>query len=430
MSRARRPSVEGTRVGQLLVSVRALRGAGLLGAFSQAATFVALFLPVVFGLSDSLVTLVQATALAAIALHPAVLVCEARLPTVAEGERARRMLWSSFSALLVVVAAFELAGLVFLLNHLAAAEVLLAAGAVLLGQGLYTMRLAHLTRVLDLRQIMATRLLYGVAVLVTTLILCLVKASGPWFAVGNGLAFVLAVCTFSRADLRLSHMPSPMRHFGAEVRDALPLMGAYLLGGFSGQAGALSVGLVGPIAPAWAVACRIMGGFQTIGGQLVGPAVDVEVARSVQTREAPALRRAVNRGLVAGVVLVVLMVLGSVAALLWVGDADQLDSAESVALIVGVVGFAGANVVLSPIGRTLGMIGRARARVIWDIGRFLVLGAAVVALRDEHLLVALTVASLAATAVYIALVIRARRQVVRGPATDHAGVKEVINVTD
>lgn len=370
------------------------------GAFAQALTFANLFVPIVLGSQQQLVVLVQSTAVAAILVQTVTHAAPGRLPAIASPVEARQvrkfaLLTSGLTAGLIAVAALCVPAGTF-------SEVLWGGSLVLAGQALYTINIAELVRKYNYRGIMRARLAYAIPLIVMTTLACLLDLQALLLAAVAAVSFAVggivagAAAKRSNGDVGASRsvggQPSErgvlnvgVRAYFRELKAAAPLSLAYLLGGFSGQAGALAIPALGQVQAIWAALIRVMNGMQTVGSQFLAPKADIDLSRAVRgegTRSASAALRAaliMAVGLAAGAV-----VLGIAAVM--VSDPTDLFLLVDPALACALLGYVALNAGLSVIGRSLGIVGQHRARLLWEVLRVIALGTSLIFARGDVLL--------------------------------------------
>lgn len=398
-------------------SIQLVRGAQQVwpGVLAQTLTFANLFIPILLGAQEQLVALVQSTAIAAILVQTVTHAAPGRLPSIEDEIVAKRLRTAALISSALASACLAIVGITFTLIGSGAVSIWLGGAVVLAAQALYTIYVAELTRQFDYRGILVARLAYAILLVVLTTITCLLHAPGFWLAVGAAISFVaggLAALISARARLRsFASAPGrlrPREYFG-EVRVAGPLAFAYLLGGFSGQAGALALAGLGTFQPAWAVAVRIMNGMQTIGGQFLAPRADIDIAKTSRAEGGLSVSAALRKALLMCVVLAVGTLGLSAAALVYSGVYLR-DFADDAELVVALVGYAALTTGITVIGRTLGLIGSHRVRLVWEIARAISFGLVLVFARNESLLILLGIVGALSSVSYVLLCMRAARR--------------------
>lgn len=377
---------------------------------------MSVFLPVFWGLTDVIAFILQPLAIAMVVVNSATLMVAVRLPVERDDDSAGEIVGSG---LLCLVAASVFIALVGLgvgtgFGNSELVRIGLGAAMMTVAQGLYVVYVAHRTRSGDYAAIMRARLVYGVAIFTLTLLACILHLDGLLFIVGNAFAFVVAVVLglnrrgggrASRAALRRA---LTLRGLVRQIVASRTLSLSYILGGFASQAGALSIGFVGALQDAWALMLRISGGFSTIGLQLLGPAVDIRLARAIRDRAGRSHLAAVMwRGAVFGILLAASVLGTSVLAIAWTGAYYGNSTDEVVGMIVGGVGYVAVSAILSPISRSLGMIGPHRLRLVWDASRAALSLACIVLFSGPLLIIALGVVGITTCTLYLLLCWRA-----------------------
>lgn len=382
------------------------------GLLAQGLTFANLFIPILLGAQGQLVTLVQSTAIAAILVQTVTHAAPGRLPGLEDGGAARRLRASALASSLTVSFILATAGFILTVIGPGKISILLGGAVVLAAQAVYTIYVAELTRLYNYRAIMAARLAYALVLVTLTAIVCVLRYEGFWLAVAAGVAFLagggaaaLSARSSVRAD-RGARVRVRLADYIGELRTAAPLSLAYLLGGFSGQAGALALVGMGQFQAAWAVIVRMMNGMQTIGGQFLAPRADIEVARARRAEDEGALLRAVRRGMFVGLALSMATAVIAVAALIY-SDISSNAVLSEFEVLFALLGYAAATTGMTVLGRTLGLVGSHRTRLIWETIRGVAFGIVLLFVRGEYLLVALGVVGLASVASYVWLCLRA-----------------------
>ncbi|ACQ79217.1 hypothetical protein Bcav_0956 [Beutenbergia cavernae DSM 12333] len=381
---------------------------GALGVGSQGLTMLAALLPALVGQVDVLVGLVPLIAVAALVVPFVTLAVPMRMP-VATPDAAEAMR----RAAIRVALATGLVGLA--LAGVAAAGGAAWAGAVagvsvlVLGQSAYVVAQASFTTAGDYARLMRLRVGYASAVLVATVGCAALHVGPAVFAVGNGVAYALAALLLGagrggpfRGFSRSGTDPSAVRVL-AEARAGAPLAAAMSLSASASLLGALAVPAMGAFAPTWAVVTRVANGFETLGGHVVGPAVEVAFARARRRGDVPGMRRVALATAAAAAALAAVFV-GLTLAVLAVVDTSAGRGAASLSLALL---FYGALVVLAPLSRLWGMVGSARGRLAWDAGRAATAALVVLTLTGPALVAGLAVVAVGSLAVYLAGLSRA-----------------------
>ncbi|MCU1473162.1 hypothetical protein [Amnibacterium sp.] len=388
---------------------------------AQLLTLAALIVPVGFGLTSALPTVVLAAAIASILGYPATLGAVVRVPPMGSGAAGRVVLRRSVAALLVTTGAVTAGGLLAFSRTAALADLLLQVAMVLLGQGLFFLAQARSIAALDFASVARVRLLYGVGSVVLTVVACVVLRSPIALSAAAALAMTVAALCGLAARLPASTEVATAvpERLGRTLRDGLAVGCSLGFGNVATQAPALVLPMLGPLAPAWSLITRLGNGFLTVGGNIVGPAVAIRFSRALQRTDAADLRSAF------GLAVRLSLALGAAAVVVLAGAATvewRAVVAEPIgpwALAVGVVGFWGTQVALAPIGNLLPMVpGGARYRIAYDVTRVIVFLAPIAVVRDPALLLVIG----AAGAVLNLLFVLALRRVVVGfekPVVEH-----------
>ncbi|HEV7624581.1 MAG TPA: hypothetical protein VGO26_10610 [Amnibacterium sp.] len=383
---------------------------------AQMLTLAALVVPVGFGLTSALPTVVLAAAIASILGYPATLGAVVRVPPIGSGAAGRAVLRRSLAALLLTTGAVTAGALVADARTAALADVLLQVAMVLLGQGLFFLAQARSIAALDFASVARVRLLYGAGSVVLTVAACAVFRSALALSAASALAMTVAALWGLAARLPVSadgaaDGAAPPERLGRSLREGLAVGCSLGFGNVATQAPALVLPLLGPLAPAWSLITRLGNGFLTVGGNIVGPAVAIRFSRALQRTDAAELRSAF------GLAVRLSLALGGAAVIVLAGAATvewRAVVAEPIgpwALAAGVIGFWGTQVVLAPIGNLLPMVpGGARYRIAYDVSRVIAFLAPIALVRDPALLLVLG----AAGAVLNLLFVLALRRVVLG----------------
>ncbi|GAA4378991.1 hypothetical protein [Agromyces bauzanensis] len=414
MDEPRDPDTPGVRA--VARGVRRFVVAAREGIVAQGLTFGSTLLPIVWGLNDALIFLVFVSGVVTIAASVTTLAISIRLPPMVEDRDARSLVLASLGLISVsTVVGVATAGVLALAGNRQLAAMFLAAAVLLLGQASFMVSLAIRTRALDYGGIQRRRLAYGVLVFILTLLACLARFDGLGFVLLAAVAYLGAIaCTTRRNRSRSDGGPISLGDLVRQARASIPLVLSGLLGTSAGQIGSLALPLLGQYQAAWAAVVRIAGGFQTVGAQIVGPKVDIDFARRLQSGSAASLTSALRRGVWLSSVIGGLSVLFSVVAVVWI-DPEILDKspAEVGWMLMAVVGFAGFFAGTSVIGRLLGMFGSAMPRLFWDASRLVGAFAALSLLHGIPLLAGIGFLGVLSTALYVALlqlVVRARNR--------------------
>jgi len=398
-------------------SLRIVRGARQVwpGVLAQGLTFANLFIPILLGAEAQLVVLVQSTAIAAILVQTVTHAAPGRLPSITDGPAAKRIRLAALVSSAFASGALAVVGIALTLAGTGVVSIWLGGAVVLAAQALYTVYVAELTRQFNYRGILIARLAYAILLVVLTTVVCLLRAPGFWLAVAASFSFLaggLAALVAGRRSLQGSGSitrQSPLKAYLLDVRVAAPLSFAYLLGGFSGQAGALALSGLGALQPAWAVVVRIMNGMQTIGGQFLAPRADIDVARAARTEASPSVPFALRKALMVGVALACGTAVLATAALLYSG-VPLHDAVEELELLVALAGYAALTTGVTVVGRTLGLIGSHRTRLSWEALRAMGFGVVLLFAREELLLVLLGALGMFFSLSYVILCLRAAKR--------------------
>lgn len=290
-------------------------------------------------------------------------------------------------------------------------EGLTLSGVLLACQGSYVIAQAEFTRRARYASIMELRLSYGIWLFGLTFIAVLGRSSGAVLVLATCIAYIVGVTTTAwrqvglRRTVRGLTVGIGLSDVIAEVRSGRVLVASFTVGSLSAQVGALATVAMGSLAAPWAIVTRLSSGFQTVGGQLVGPAIDIAVSQGRRARDAKSLRSGVQRGVIWGLFLAVGFLASAAAAVVSVPYGWDSSSGGR-AFVVAVVGYGGGSVLLSPIGRLLGMGTGGRARLIWETVRAIGSIGVVVFGHGPSLLTGLGVVGICAASSYLFLVLR------------------------
>lgn len=385
------------------------------GVLAQGLTFANLFVPIAFGAQEQLVALVQSTAIAAILVQTVTHAIPGRLPAIGNNLQARHLRISALFSSLSISLLLAILGVILTLTQHRGTSIVLGGSIVLAAQSYYTVYTSELTRQDNYGGILRARLAYAVPLILLTGLVSLIHVEGFWLAVAAAASFFSGGMAAAAASRRSSGKERQARQNGAinryfaELRVAAPLAFAYLLGGFSGQAGALALVGMGQFQPAWAVVVRIMNGMQTVGGQFLAPRADIDVGRSLRSSDAAGLGRGLKRAVAVGAVLAFGTVVLAGLALAYSGI-QVSDLLTDGGLLVALLGYAGATTGITVIGRILGLVGRHWVRLVWEVARAVGFGAIILLARGELLLIALGILGFMSAATYTLLCVHAFRR--------------------
>jgi len=389
--------------------------AALAGLAAQGFTLASTLLPIAFGDADALVLVVTAGALATVVTPALTMAAQHRLPVLDSVARVRSSVRAV--ATLAPIGASGVLLATFLILQLSQTPNPLQLAALIAGialtQSLFLYSLSLLTREDRPTILLAARLLYGVTLFLATLAVALAGGSGEAYCVATIAAYLVVLLCLGiwRVHSIASVLSAPVMTFIRDTRDELidsrMLVVSTSLGTLGGQVGALVTPTLGQFATSWAVAIRLMSGFQTLGSQTVGPLVDVRVARSLRARDHSAFSRQVRTANFLGLVIGVGFVFACALALALTDALPR--SGELVPFIAGAILFCGTGVALTPSARILGLAGKPSARLAWDSFRFAG-GAAILLIPSATLqLWSLAALGLAIYVAYLSIVRRAIR---------------------
>lgn len=345
------------------------------GVLAQALTLAASFLPIIAHQDEVLIFVLGVTAPTIVVAQFATLAVAVRLPVL---DRSQAVPVLATSLVMLALCATAILGLALLLFVAIGdgdyGKHLLAIAILLLGQGLYICTQAALTRDGKDAGVLQLRLVYAGFLFVLTSMLCFMHASAVLFVVATSTSYVIASFSVLATQLRRCAIflnlaaRSPWRAHADAARGGLSSSLAFTLAAVSAQAGALSIPSLGSMAQPWAIVTRIGSGFQTVGGQILAPSIDVKVSQSRRDSSVAGMSTAL-KGSILWSGLLGSLYLGAVGlALVYTGQVPT-EKFAMFALVVAVVGYGLTSVILSPIDRALSLMGGSAARLTWDIAR-------------------------------------------------------------
>ncbi len=368
------------------------------GAVAQALTLGASIAPVLWGRTEALILVVTASGLVTTVIPALSLAVSHRVPAMRTREDVLTAVSHaaivSLAGSATIIAGFATTAATTSTYYLA--YVGCAVGALSAGRALFTVTMASLTWMANYQLAMLLRLAYGAGALALTLAATVADADPVVYVLALAAAHLAAVALLTTLRSNL------FRHITQSVRATSPrqvvgsvwasrtLIVSLTVGAFATSIAALATPLLGPYSEAWAVVVRIATGIQTVGAQVLGVALDIRVVRAMREDGRVTLTKEVRRSVVIGGALGIVGALLSVAAVIY-----TIDDYSTKLLLAGAI-YSVAASAISPIGRMLGILGRARDRLIWDTTRFVAATALLLWIREEWLLwglVALTSAS-------------------------------------
>lgn len=381
-----------------------------MGLLAQAATLAASLVPVLWGRTEVVVFLVSVAAIATLLIPLLTNAATHRLPAIVQDHDFRLQLTAAIGSILIG-SALAFVVILALLTQLGLSGALaFSIGTVALAasQSSYLLATATLTRQGTFRRTMILRLIYGLVSLVGTLIVTVLDLAATWYVFALVMGYVVALTVVVPGAKRSQVSTSRPSRQGLHRRDVvrvwragLPLTFALTIGALAGQIPALITPLLGGLSGSWAIAIRVMGGFQTVGSQIMGVPIDIRLSERVRSgANAVEMVRGVNQA--AWVSLALSMAAAGVA----VGAVALVaPPPESEAVLFGLIAITVmANVVLAPIGRLLAFFGGHRRQFYWELSRALVAGFFAITLGGLLLMVGITVVCIVAAVTYIALV--------------------------
>lgn len=381
------------------------------GLLAQVLSMTSSFLPILFSRNEVLVYVIVVSAATSVLLQSTLLGAQVRVPLERSYVRSREILVYGLLATLLIATLLGSAGAIFWqVSQDEIAIALIGIALLLICQGAYLGAIALAVRDSAIPVLMTIRLIAASLTFVCTL-LCVLLGLGAWaFIVSAAAGYVISGATglihlnSSRITATVSARLS-MRRLGSSVRVAFPVMTTYTLSALSTQTASLVTAGLGPLAVAWATAVRVSSGFQTIGGQLLAPQFEAEIAS--QVRGGRSSRTATRNTFVAGSVLTGLFFAGVVAALAWT---DLEHVLLSPGFVVAGIGLLGGSVFLAPSDRILVLLGKARRRLLWDSLRLSGFTCLIVFSSGSFLLIGLGIVGAVSTIAYAVLCWRASRK--------------------
>lgn len=387
------------------------------GLLAQALSLASTFLPVFFQRSDALVVLVTSTAIATIVTPVMSLAAQVRIPSARTALSALMQTRASFATsavfgVLVLVSAWAIGdGMGVTQSGYTAAVI----AALCVSQSIFTIGYSILVRDGTYRNMMLARLAYAGTTFALTFWIVLED--------GDGLALCIAAAGgyatgFLVAQLLRRRLPRPVKrqvplrfflhHLWRAFSGSLALTLSMTIGALAGQIGALVTPLLGSIAGAWALLIRVMSGFQTLGVVVIGSSIDARIASAARSRDDTALARAIRVANLVGAAVGTVGVLVSFVAVVGAEDAILRDP-MFLSLVFALIGFVGSSIVLAPIGRILGLVGRPVLRLAWDSLRCAALAPALLIAEPASIMTVLALGGLVSLISYYVLLRRATR---------------------
>ena len=386
----------------------------LISIVAQVLTLGASLLPVLFRLESALVVAVLVSAVVSVVVHPATLAAATRLPVAADDVQASAMRVAGKHVLIAVTvtAALVFAGLEFTGAHDWAVTVGLIA-LLVASQGAYTLVFAEAVRLGSYMLVATLRLVYGIIVVGATFMVCTLWASGAGLVAAYAFAYIAASAGtwYFLISPRLVATKRPrwtIRETMRQVSAARPYAFSLGLGSFAAQGPGLALAQLGGLAPVWAIMTRVGSGFQTLGGSVLGPAIDMRVASAVRSGSLSKARVGVVSGLLAGIALGAVCFLGIVVVLIYTGY--EWSSESRTIVLVSLLMFWVPQAVLAVVGRLLALLGRGKTVLALDGIRALATLLGLLVLSGAPLIAALSVTSVVSVAAYVLAVLRATRR--------------------
>jgi hypothetical protein len=342
-----------------------------LGLVGQVLTFAAMIVPILFRQGEQIALLVFTSTIATAAVSTALLGYQFIYPVI----RGPRSAATVTGLALTTLALFSVLILPLTVVEgplgLPAGSFVASAG-LLFTMGLYAMTVTRLVRKSDTHALGMVRLLYGVAVLVLTVVASVWPVGSLGLTVANALAYVVPVARYLKPGSRRSNgirhsRTGQGRLVRASLRRSVRPTFSTLANGWAFFLPGLALPGLGAAAQPWAIVARICGGFSTLLTTIVSPPLEARMARAVRDRERGGYARARRSALLAGVAASTLaMVTGLALALYqnWATAAQWLGPVALATVLYWTVLLASA-----PLNRTPNFVGRDAARLVWDSAR-------------------------------------------------------------
>jgi hypothetical protein len=261
--------------------------------------------------------------------------------------------------------------------------------------GFYTVLMTRLVRVGDTVGTGLARIYYGVAVITTTLLACLIEWGPLALTLGNAVAYAapLVVLVWRRSHWGPTLPPLGRAHWWRLGRAYLKRVArpavASLAGGWTSLLPGLVLPGLGAVAEPWAIVSRICGGFTSLLYTLATPPLEARLSRAVRERDAAEYGRARRVALLVGGGTAAVAVLSGLALALY---ATELPPGEwFVPIALATTLYWGSIVAAALINRLPNFLGRDSERLYWDIGRAALVSVAILLTDDAAELVAMGV---------------------------------------
>ncbi|TFV53695.1 hypothetical protein [Blastococcus sp. TF02A-35] len=366
-------------------------GVGLVG---QVLTLAAMVIPILAREGRMVFVLVFATAVAGLVVDAAMLAYPYLYPVVRGPRMARVATAVSLVSLAVVSSAVALG--TPLEDRLGMpAGTFAAAGLLTATWGSYSIVVTRLVRAGDTAGLGLSRVFYGVAVLLTVLVVVLVDVGPLGLTLATALAYVLAGAALA---LRRSHWtprPAPLsaasrrRLRRAYLRRTVRPAAARLANGWTTLLPGLALPGLGAAAEPWSVVTRICGGFATVMMAVLSPPLDARLSRAVRERDRAGFTAARRAAVLLGLVMAALGVFLSLelAAHATSGEVDEWLLPVAVATVL----FWGSLLATTSLNRLPNFLRRDSARLVWDVVRAALLSVAFLATEGTDRLIAMGV---------------------------------------
>lgn len=275
------------------------------GAIGQAFAFLSFLVPIFFRQEDVLPGLVFVGAIATIFAPMTIFMSNLTLP-LETSEKIKDSLSQALTFLLIITSTVGLSSYLPLFN-LVVSEYLAASGVLVLGMGVYLLVQALMIRAAEKRLLSIHRLLCSLLLFGSTCIAGLMDGGLLGYSLASSISFLAPSLALLFSSKNLRHFlrlgfPSVSKAMDT-VRVNRHLYLSHFVSSFTGQTLALLTPLAGPTATLWALAVRVSSGFETLGGQIVGPQLDTDISRAIREKNVRLFEDKVKAGLRLGLLL-------------------------------------------------------------------------------------------------------------------------------
>lgn len=344
------------------------------GLAGQVLALAAMVVPIVGRAGEQVLVLVFASSVALLLVNAGLLAYPFLYP-VLRGPRVARVATTSSLAVLAVVSA-AVVGLTPLEGRLGLPSGTFASAAALTATwGVFAVVGTRLVRAGDTTGIGLSRLIYGLAVLVTAVVATVAPLGPLALTVGNAVAYGAAAAALvgrrSHWGPRLPPLPARSRRRlrRAFLRRAARPTVASLAGGWTAVVPGLVLPGLGAAAEAWAIVSRICGGFATLLITLVAPPLEARLSRAIRDRDRAGYGRGRRTALLLGTASAVVGVGAGLGLAVYAAEAPAAEWFVPVA--VATVLFWGSMLAGTLVNRLPNFLGRDAERLYWDTGRAL-----------------------------------------------------------